>query len=100
MILLTVIIFRDSNSFSALSSKVCEKLSLDKDKEFPGCWDIVDNRKDVISSISNTINYFIETSDKNEIVFGCCTKDYSDIMQYINTDNCEINCTYADVFVI
>lgn len=100
MKLLTVIIFRDSDSFSVLSSKVCEKLSLDKDKEFPGCWYIDSNRENVIGVISATVNHFIESSDKNEIVFGCSMEDYKDIMLCINTENCEINCTYAEVFLV
>ena len=100
MKLLTVIIFKDSADFDALSGRVCDKLSLEENKEFPGCWDVVDNKKDVIRSISDTVNYFIETSEKTEIVFGCCLKDYDDIMKYINVENCEINCTYAEVFVL
>jgi len=100
MKLLTVILFKDSVSFSALSGKVREKLSLTKDNEFPGCWDINYNREETIGLISATINHLIESSEKNEIVFGCCMKDYDDIISRINTAECEINCTSAEVFLI
>ena len=100
MKLLTVIIFKNSDAFDVLNGKVCEKLSFEHNKAFPGCWDIVDNRENVINMISETINYFIDTSEKEAIVFGCCMKDYNDIMRRINTEKCEINCTYAEVFLI
>lgn len=45
MKLLIVIIFKDSAVFDALSGRICDKLSFEKNKEFPGCWDVVDNKK-------------------------------------------------------
>lgn len=100
MTLLTIILFKDSIEFSALSGKICEKVSSPDEKEFCGCWDILFNRDECIASISEAVNHFLGLPEKREVIFGCCMKDYNDIMQRINTSECEINCISADVFVI
>ena len=100
MKLLTVIIFKDSDAFDALNGKVCDKLSSEKERKFCGCWDIKFNREECITMIDATVNQFLESTDNGDVVFGCCMKDYDDIMKHITTDNCEINCTYAEVFLI
>ena len=42
-------------------------------------------------SISSCVNHFIESDkDKKEIIFGCCEKDYNDIMAKLNISGCSI----------
>ena len=36
----------------------------------------------------NNVNF---TLDKNEIIFGCCRKDYASILNKIDTADCEID---------
>ena len=80
-----IIIFNDDKEFSQLSSAVCDKMqAIDSDKEFCGIWgEIQSNESEVLNSISATVNYFIE-SDKKEIIFGCCEKDYNNILTKLN----------------
>ena len=80
-----IIIFKDDKEFSRFSSAVCDKMqAIDSDKEFCGIWgEIQSNESEVLNSISATVNYFIE-SDKKEIIFGCCEKDYNNILTKLN----------------
>ena len=88
---LKVILFSDSSEFKEYSNRVCEAfLELSKAKKFCGCWDISFNKNEVLDAISDTINHFINNSDKTEIIFGCCEKDYNDIISQIHTKNCII----------
>ena len=91
MKLIKIIIFKDDKEYSQFSSKVCEKMkSIDTDKEFCGIWgEIENNSTEVINSISTTINYFV-ASDKKEIIFGCCEKDYNNILIKLNVEHCDI----------
>lgn len=90
---LTIILFEDDLEFSKYSDCVFEKLSnLSKEKEFCGIWgEILFNNDEVLSTISSTVNYFINDTDKIEIIFGCCKKDYDDITSKINTEKCVID---------
>ncbi|MCH5325003.1 MAG: hypothetical protein J1E39_07275 [Eubacterium sp.] len=96
---LNVIIFANENKYDKFSNRVCEALSdLPESKGFCGAWgEIRDNDQEVISAISSTVNYFI-ASEKAEIFFGCCAKDYKNIIAEINTQNCEVEkLSYRDV---
>ncbi len=94
---LTVVLFADDTEIENCSNNVLEKFSaLPKEKEFCGIWgDIHFNNEEVLCAISATVNHFINKDDKTEIVFGCCKKDYSDIISKIHTKNCvleTVNC--------
>lgn len=91
MKLLKIIIFKDDKEFSQFASAVCEKMqSIAPDKEFCGVWgEIENNENEVLNSISATVDHFIE-SNKKEIIFGCCKKDYNDILAKINSVNCNV----------
>ena len=88
---LNVIIFANENEYDKCSNRICELLSdLPESKGFCGAWgEIQANDQEVISAISSTVNYFI-ASDKEEIFFCCCAKDYKNILATINTQNCEV----------
>ena len=92
MKIVRVIIFKNDKEFSQFSSAVCEKMqTIDSDKEFCGIWsEIQSDESEVLNSISATVNYFIE-SDKKEIIFGCCEKDYNNILTKLNLVNCNID---------
>lgn len=61
------------------------------EKEVLGVWgEISFNAEKVLTTILNTVNYFINDTDKTEIVFGCCKKDYDDIISKINVDKCVV----------
>ncbi len=86
---LKVILFSDSTEFKKYSNRVCEVFSeLSYEKEFCGCWEIAFNKREVLDAVSDTINHFINNTDKTEIIFGCCKKDYNDIISQIHTENC------------
>ena len=46
--------------------------------------------REVYSSISMAANYFIDNTDKTEIIFGISSKDYDGVFSKIHTKNCEI----------
>lgn len=59
------------------------------EKEVLGVWgEILSNADEVLYTISDTVNYFINDTDKTEIVFGCCRKDYDDIIAKIDVEKC------------
>ena len=87
---LKVILFDDEMEASA----ICESFSVLPEKsEFLGVWWIEYNQEEVYSSISVAANYFIENTDKTEIIFGISKKDYEGVISKIHTDNCEIEVT-------
>lgn len=59
------------------------------EKEVLGVWgEILSNSDEVLSTISDIVNYFINDTDKTDIVFGCCRKDYDDIIAKIDVEKC------------
>ena len=59
------------------------------EKEILGVWgEILSNSDEVLSTISDIVNYFINDTDKTDIVFGCCRKDYDDIIAKIDVEKC------------
>ncbi len=86
---LTVILFENELENKEYSNLACERFSdLPPQKEFCGIWgEIVFNSDEVLSMISTTVNHFIDNTDKSEIVFGCCKKDYNAIITKIHTEN-------------
>ena len=100
MKLVRIIIFKDDKEFSQFSSAVCDKMqAIDSDKEFCGIWgEIQSNESEVLNSISATVNYFIE-SDKKEIIFGCCEKDYNNILTILNLEDCNVNKIDVDIVI-
>jgi hypothetical protein len=100
MKLVRIIIFKDDKEFSQFASVVCEKMqTLDSDKEFCGIWgEIQSNEGEVLNSMSATVNYFIE-SDKKEIIFGCCEKDYNNILTKLNLEDCNVNKIDVDIVI-
>lgn len=89
---ITVAIFENDFEFKEYSNLVCEKFAnLPADKEFCGIWgEILFNHSEVISAICTTINHFVDNTDKTEIIFGCCKKDYDAITTEIHIGNCVI----------
>lgn len=89
---LTVILFESDLEFGKVSDKIIEKFSgLSKEKVLLGVWGkILFNNEEVLSAISGSVNRFLNDVEKTEIIFGCCEKDYSDIITKINTCNCEV----------
>lgn len=96
---LTVVVFEDELEFKKCSNRVCEKFSnLPKKEEFCGIWgEIKFNTSEVLSAISTTVNHFIEDTDKVEIIFGCCKKDYDDIISKIHTQDCAVNVVLCNI---
>ncbi len=91
MKIVKVVVFKDDKECSLFSDQVFESLkNIEPDKEFCGIWgEIQYNSEEVINSISSCVNHFIQ-SQKNEIIFGCCEKDYNDIMAKLNISGCSI----------
>lgn len=91
---LNVILFeKDGPETAKYREVVCEKLSrsnLSDTQEFCGVWgEIHFNREECLKAVSSSINRILN-SDKTEIYFGCCDKDYNDIISLVNANNCEI----------
>ena len=89
---LTVILFENDLEFEKGSDNFFERFSeLPNEKVLLGVWgEILFNNEEVLSAISVTVNRFIDDEEKTEIIFGCCEKDYSDIIAKIDTDDCEV----------
>ena len=84
---LRVVLFDDKKN----ANTICESFSTMSEKsEFLGTWWIEYNQEEVYSYISMAANYFIENTDKTEIIFGISSKDYNGVVSKINTKNCEI----------
>ena len=61
------------------------------EKAFCGTWsEILFNNDECIASVSGCVNHFINNTDKIEIIFGCCKKDYDAIITQIHIGNCVI----------
>ena len=90
---LTVILFENDLENKEYSDRVCEKFSdLPAEKEFCGIWgEILFNYSEVLFEICTTINHFVENPEKNEIIFGCCKKDYNAILDRIHLENCLVD---------
>ena len=87
---LRVVLFDDKKN----SNTICESfLVLPEKSEFLGAWLIESNQEECYSSISVAANYFIENTDKTEIIFGISKKDFEGVISKIHTDNCEIKVT-------
>ena len=87
---LRVVLFDDKKN----ANTICESFSVLPEKsEFLGTWWIESNQEECCSSISVAANYFIENTDKTEIIFGINKKDYEGVISKIHTDNCEIEVT-------
>ena len=84
---LTVVLFDDKKN----TNTICERFStLPEKSEFLGAWWIEYNQEEVYSSISMAANYFIENTDKTEIIFGISSKDYEDVISKIKVEKCVI----------
>lgn len=84
---LTVVLFDEEQN----ANMICETFStLPEKSEFLGVWWIEYNQEEAYSSISMAVNYFIENTDKTEIIFGISSKDYDGVVSKIHTKNCEI----------
>ena len=95
----TIIVFRDEKDFEENRNRVCEKLSaLSDEKEFCGIWMLEDPGAldEVVTSISTTVNYFIDGTDKTEILMGLCEADCEDVLAAIHTERCEIRMKTCD----
>ena len=53
------------------------------------------NNAEVLSAISGSVNRFLNSSEKTEIIFGYCKRDYNDIIKKIDTENCEVQTIYC-----
>ena len=88
---LNVIVFANENEFGEHASRICGTLSdLPEKQIFLGSWgEIQENDQEVIAAISVAVNACI-ASDKEQIFFGCCAKDYETILAAINAQDCEL----------
>lgn len=90
---LFVILFKGESENEKYSDTVCVQLSrsnLSADQEFCGIWgEIQFNNEECLAAIASTVNYFLNSDDKEEIYFGCSKKDYNDIISRIDTHKCE-----------
>ena len=89
---LIAILFENDFEFKEYSNSVCEKFAnLPPVKEFCGIWgEILFNHSEVLSAICTTINHFVDNTDRTEIIFGCCKKDYDSIISKTHAENCVI----------
>ena len=89
---LTVVVFKDGIESEKYSDQFCERFSnLPAGKEFCGIWgEIAFNDEEVFRAISATINHFLTEANKEEVIFGCCEKDYNSVISKINTNNCSV----------
>lgn len=97
--ILNIIVFNSAAECEKHSNQVCEHLAnLPTGKFFCGIWGEIEfNKNDVLTSISKTVNHFI-SSDAKEIFFGCCKKDYTDIIAAIDTQNYKVSIlSYKDL---
>lgn len=87
---LTIVIFENDLAVQKYYDEAFGKYGKSSmEKEVLGAWgEILSNADDVLSTISDTVNYFINDTDKAEIVFGCCRKDYDDIIAKIDAEKC------------
>ena len=89
---LTVVLFDDKKN----TNTICERFStLPEKSEFLGAWWIEYNQEEVYSSISEAANYFIENTDKTEIIFGVSNKDCEGVISKIHVGDCvveKVNC--------
>lgn len=88
---LNVIVFANETEFNEHANRVTAKLSdLPENEIYLGSWgEIRFNDQEVTAAISTAVNHFIAT-DKTEIFFGCCAKDYETILAAINAQDCEV----------
>lgn len=88
---LNAIVFTDETEFSEHADRITAKLSdLPGKQTYLGCWgEICSNDSAVIAAVSGAVNHFL-ASDKEEIFFGCCAKDYQQILAAIDARDCEV----------
>ena len=94
---LTIFLFSDDAEFEKSSDSVFERFfEKSEEKEFCGIWgEIQFNNKECLAAIATTVNYFISETAKTDISFGCCKKDYDDILSLLCTENCIIETVIA-----
>lgn len=90
--ILNIIVFDNAAECEKHSNQVCERLAdLPTGKFFCGIWGEIEfNKNDVLAAISITVNHIIN-SDVKDIFFGCCKKDYTDIVSGVDTQKCTVN---------
>ena len=94
---LTVVLFENALENKKYFNRVCEKFTnLSTEKEFCGIWgEILFNDDECLSAISATVNHFINDTEKTEIIFGCCKKDYNAILAKIHVENCSVDTVHC-----
>ena len=88
---LNAIVFADESEFNEHADRIATTLSgLPEYAIYLGSWgEIRFNGPAVLSAISTAVNHFF-ASDKEEIFFGCCAKDYPEILAAIGEQTCEV----------
>lgn len=88
---LNMIVFADETECNEHADRITAKLSdLPENQVYLGCWgEIRSNDREVVAAVSGAVNHFL-ASDKEEIFFGCCAKDYQAILAAIHTQDCEV----------
>ncbi|MCH5183108.1 MAG: hypothetical protein J1E00_02950 [Oscillospiraceae bacterium] len=89
---LNAIVFTDETEFSEHADRITTKLSgLPGNQTYLGCWGEIrsNDPSAVISAVSGAVYHFL-ASDKDEIFFGCCAKDYQQILAAIDARDCEV----------
>lgn len=93
---LNVILFKDDNEIHKYSDTIFEeklsRSSLSPEQEFCGIWgEIHFNNEECLKAISSSVNRFLQSENKIEIYFGCCEKDYNNIISRIDIQNCKVS---------
>ena len=89
---ITAILFENDLEFGKYSNEVCEKFANMKDKKvFCGIWEEIHfHHHEVLAAISKAINHYIDSTEKKEIIFGCCKKDYPAVLAQLHKEQCLI----------
>lgn len=86
------VIFESETMLLNESGNIAEHFkNTDNSKEYCGCWgETQSNRAECLNAIASTVNHFIKSPHKNEIIFGCSDKDIAEIRPLLLIDDCEI----------
>ncbi|MBQ4074783.1 MAG: hypothetical protein IJD39_06245 [Clostridia bacterium] len=87
---ITAILFETEIEYDKYANAVCEKLAnIEDGKVFCGIWgEIRFHHGEVLAAISSAINHYIDQTDKSEILFGCCKKDYPAVLAQLHREQC------------
>ena len=94
-----IIVYENELEFDSGSDIVGDHfVNSDNTVEYCGSWGKIQfNKNECLKSISSTVNYFIQSPEKEQIYFGCDKEDVLEIQSLILSENCEVAIiSYAD----